>query len=73
LESMIAKFCELIAREQTLMTLNAHDVLVAKIIGKEGFEAIYMTGYGVSASILGKPDLGLLTMTGMIQRTANIV
>jgi len=47
--------------------------LTAKIIGKLGFDAVYMTGYGQSASHLGKPDVGLMTMSEMVMRAANVV
>ncbi len=67
------KLRELLKTDEILVAPGAHDVLSAKIIEKEGFEAVYMTGYGTSASILGKPDVGLLTMSEMVQRAANIV
>lgn len=31
-----------------------------------------MTGYGVSASVIGKPDIGLLTMSEMVHQEKNI-
>lgn len=52
---------------------GAHDALTAKIIGKTGFDAVYMTGYGQAASHLGCPDVGLLTMTEMLARASAIV
>ena len=48
-------------------------MLTAKIIGQLGFDAVYMTGYGQSASHLGKPDVGLMTMSEMVARAANMV
>jgi 2-methylisocitrate lyase-like PEP mutase family enzyme len=38
-----------------------------------GFDAVYMTGYGTSASLIGQPDVGLLTQTEMFERAINIV
>lgn len=52
---------------------GAHDALTAKIIGKSGFEAVYMTGYGQAASHLGNPDVGLMTMSEMLARASAIV
>ena len=52
---------------------GAHDALTAKIIEQVGFSAVYMTGYGQAASHLGKPDVGLLTLTEMVARASNIV
>ncbi|MDD4570125.1 MAG: isocitrate lyase/PEP mutase family protein [Tepidanaerobacteraceae bacterium] len=56
---------KLIEDEQILVAPGAHDVLTAKVIEKIGFSAVYMTGYGQAASVLGKPDVGLMTMTEM--------
>ena len=52
---------------------GAHDALTAKIIGKVGFDAVYMTGYGQAASHLGCPDVGLMTFTEMLARADAIV
>ena len=64
---------ELFATKKTIIAPGAHDMLTAKIIGKLGFDAVYMTGYGQSASHLGKPDVGLMTMSEMVARAANMV
>ncbi|CQR72381.1 2,3-dimethylmalate lyase [Sporomusa ovata DSM 2662] len=64
---------QLLAGKNIVVTPGAHDALTAKIIEKTGFPAVYMTGYGQAASHLGKPDVGLLTMTEMVARAANIV
>ena len=58
---------------QIVVAPGAHDALTAKIIEQVGFAAVYMTGYGQAASHLGKPDVGLLTLTEMVARAANIV
>lgn len=39
---------------------GVYDALSAKIAEKEGFEAIFQTGYGSSAALLGMPDYGFL-------------
>lgn len=44
------------------------DMISAKIADREGFDALYMTGYGVAASYLGLPDAGLATYTDMVGR-----
>jgi 2,3-dimethylmalate lyase len=63
---------QLLHAEKLLVAPGAYDVLSAKVIEQAGFEAVYMTGYGTSASVLGEPDVGLLTMTEMVQRVGNI-
>lgn len=67
------KMRELFATQKTVIAPGAHDMLTGKIIGKLGFDAVYMTGYGQSASHLGKPDVGLMTMSEMVARAANMV
>lgn len=51
---------------------GAYDCISAKIIEQLGFQAAYMTGFGVSASLLGYPDYGFLTMTEMATRAKDI-
>lgn len=69
---MTSMLRSLLARDQILVAPGAHDVLTARIIEREGFEAVYMTGYGTSASVLGRPDVQLLTMTEMVQRASSM-
>ncbi|MBO9538594.1 isocitrate lyase/PEP mutase family protein [Herbaspirillum sp.] len=47
---------------------GCHDALGARIYQQAGFEAVYMTGNGLSASLLGAPDIGLLGMSEMVER-----
>lgn len=67
------KMRELFMSKKTVVAPGAHDMLTGKIIGRLGFDAVYMTGYGQSASHLGRPDVGLMTMSEMVARAANLV
>jgi 2-methylisocitrate lyase-like PEP mutase family enzyme len=40
-----------------------YDAYGARFVEQAGFEAVYMTGNGVSASLLGCPDVGLIDLT----------
>jgi 2,3-dimethylmalate lyase len=51
---------------------GCHDALSAKVIETCGFEAIQISGYGIAASILGKPDVGLVQMKDVLDTTWNI-
>jgi 2-methylisocitrate lyase-like PEP mutase family enzyme len=51
---------------------GVYDALSAKIVQAQGFNAVYMTGYGTCASMFGFPDLGLLTMTEMVDNARRI-
>ena len=63
----------LLDNKEILVAPGAHDVLTAKVIERAGFKAVYMTGYGQAASSLGKPDVGLLTLTEMHDRASKFV
>ncbi len=52
---------------------GVYDCLSAKLAEKAGFQSLLITGAGVSASILGYPDVGLATMTEVLSQTRNIV
>ncbi len=58
--------------KEFIIAPGAFDALTAKII-EEQFDAVYMTGFGTSASLFGLPDRGLLTMTEMVQNASRIV
>jgi 2-methylisocitrate lyase-like PEP mutase family enzyme len=66
---------KLLDRKGLLVAPGVYDALTAKVAQYTGFHALYMTGYGTSAS-LGYPDIGLLTMTEMeenVRRISNAV
>jgi len=48
------------------------EMFSAKIADRMGFKALYMTGYGVSASHLGLADAGLVTYRDMVERARTI-
>jgi carboxyvinyl-carboxyphosphonate phosphorylmutase len=66
------EFKNLFAKDQLVVAPGAHDALTARIIEKAEFPAVYMTGYGQAASHLGRPDIGLMSMTEMVARARNI-
>jgi 2-methylisocitrate lyase-like PEP mutase family enzyme len=49
-----------------LRTLGAHDVLSALALEQAGHEMVFVGGFGVAASMLGLPDIGLLTLSEMV-------
>ena len=44
----------------------------ARLVAQAGFEAAYMTGNGVSASLLGRPDVGLVDLSLMANHARNV-
>ncbi|GAY07808.1 oxaloacetate decarboxylase [Pseudonocardia sp. N23] len=51
---------------------GAYDALTARLVGQAGFDVVYMTGFGTSASLIGRPDVGLLTGTEMADNARRI-
>ena len=58
---------------EILMAPGAPDALTARLIQRAGFPAVYMTGFGATASRLGMPDIGLLTQTEMTTHAREMV
>jgi 2-methylisocitrate lyase-like PEP mutase family enzyme len=52
---------------------GAGDPLMARLVAEAGFEAVYMTGLGATASRLGAPDLGLMTQSEMAEQVRALV
>src|SRR5260370_34312833 len=61
---------ELLAGPDLIVAPGAYDALSARLIAQAGFPVVYMTGFGTAASVLGQPDVGLLTMSEMVSRAA---
>ena len=49
--------------DSTLIAPGVYDAYGARMVEHAGFEAVYMTGNGVSASLLGRPDVGLVDLS----------
>ena len=69
----VARLRRLIEEPGIVVLPGAHDVLSAKLIEQAGFPVVFTSGFGISASTLGMPDLGLLTMTETLDRVRRIV
>ena len=54
---------ERLASGRTVWAAGAYDALSARLIEDAGFDALLTSGFGISASFLGKPDVELYTMT----------
>lgn len=63
---------DLVAETGGLVAPGAYDALSARLAQHLGFPAIYLTGFGASASRIGKPDLGLLTQSEMLDHARNL-
>jgi 2-methylisocitrate lyase-like PEP mutase family enzyme len=66
------KLKQMIADSEFIQAPGAYDALTARIVETHGFNAVYMTGYGTAASHFSYPDIGLLTMTEMLENASRI-
>ena len=57
---------------EIIVAPGAYDGISARAIEQAGFKTAYMTGAGVSASLIGQADIGLTTMTEMVSAAKNI-
>jgi 2-methylisocitrate lyase-like PEP mutase family enzyme len=63
---------DLLTGPDLVVAPGAYDALSARLIAQAGFSVVYMTGFGTAASVLGQPDVGLLTMSEMVSRAAAV-
>jgi 2,3-dimethylmalate lyase len=69
-----ARLRELLASDAgPLVAPGAYDALSARLVEQAGFDVVYMTGFGTTASLIGRPDVGLLSGTEMIDNARRIV
>src|SRR3954463_4157071 len=61
--SMTRRFRELLAQPGIIRSLGAHDFFPARLVEQAGLETVFIGGFGTAASLLGLPDVGLLTLT----------
>ena len=59
--------------KKPVLAPGAYDALTARLIEAAGFDAVYMTGFGTAASRLGRPDVGLLTMSETVDNASRMV
>jgi 2-methylisocitrate lyase-like PEP mutase family enzyme len=68
-----ARFRALLEKPGCIVAPGVADALGARLVALEGFDAVYMTGFGTSLTRLGAPDVGLITATEMTDNAARIV
>jgi 2-methylisocitrate lyase-like PEP mutase family enzyme len=62
----------LVETKNALLVPGAYDGVSARLVERAGFPAVYMTGYGTSASRLGLPDLGYAGLAEMADHARNL-
>ena len=72
INGMAEKLRALLASDEQFEVPGCFDVLSAMILEKAGFRAVFMSGYGVAASFLGSPDIGLTSLVETAAVTRNV-
>lgn len=67
-----AKFRARLAGGGAVLMPGAANALAAKIIADLGFEAVYLSGAGLTNTYLGMPDLGFVGLAELVQHTSTI-
>jgi 2-methylisocitrate lyase-like PEP mutase family enzyme len=62
----------LLAAPEGIELPGCYDVLSAMILERAGFPAVFMSGYGIAASMLGNPDIGLTSLVETALMTKNV-
>ena len=67
------RFRDLISGRELVPAPGVYDAMSARLVEAAGFPVAYMSGFGVTASLIGRPDVGLLGMSEMAQAARRIV
>lgn len=67
-----AAFRAKVAERRGLLVPGAFNALSARVIADAGFEALYLTGAGVTNMSLGLPDLGFIGLAEIAEHTARV-
>ena len=63
---------EMLGRPRPVVVAGAHDALSSKLIEEAGFDAVWASGFGISASLKCLPDANYLTLTENLQMAVNM-
>jgi len=63
----------MLVEPEIIVLPGAYDALTARLAERAGFSAVFTTGFGFAATVLGMPDFGLLTMSETMERVRHIV
>ena len=72
INGMAERFRELLDATRGIELPGCYDALSAMMLERAGFEAVFMSGYGVAASFLGNPDIGLTSLVETALVTKNV-
>jgi 2-methylisocitrate lyase-like PEP mutase family enzyme len=72
-QSPASRFRELLSQPEIIVAPGAAEAMTARLIEETGFNVVYATGAGIANVLFGMPDIGLLSMTEMVESIRRIV
>jgi len=72
LDQQRSALAERVRSRRLTVVPGVYDMISARLADQAGFDALYMTGYGIAASHLGLPDAGLVSYADMVDRARTI-
>lgn len=69
---MTSRFKELLKKDEIILAPGAPNALIAKLIERAGFPVVYVSGAGIANTQLGIADVGLVTMTEVVNQVKYI-
>jgi len=66
-------FRQLLEKPVLVLRPCSYDALSARLIEKAGFKLMGTSGYAISASAIGQPDLGLISFRELLKRARNLI
>jgi 2-methylisocitrate lyase-like PEP mutase family enzyme len=70
---MTTRYRQLIKRPEIAVMVGSYDGISARLVERAGFDLTFVHDFGVAASLLGMPDMGLVTLTEMTAVVSNVV
>lgn len=68
-----ARLKQLVQERKALVCPGAHDAISAKLIERAGFKALQVSGFGLSATYLGLPDMAFMSFSEVLHFSKNII
>jgi 2-methylisocitrate lyase-like PEP mutase family enzyme len=72
INGMAERFRKALSQPAAIEVPGCYDVLSAMLLERAGFQAVFLSGYGLAASFLGNPDIGLTTLSETASLTRNL-
>lgn len=72
INGMAERFREMLKEDKGITLAGCYDALSAAILEHVGFDCVFLSGYGVAASLFSNPDIGLTSLTETANSCKNI-